>query len=62
MLGWLREFVRSHWPGDDDGSVWNAIPGRQYGGQHAEAGGLSRAEQEAAIEDVQEQAEELDAD
>ncbi|NHN40227.1 hypothetical protein G9C85_01070 [Halorubellus sp. JP-L1] len=59
MLGRLRAFVRSHWP-DDDGSVWNAIPGRQYGGRHAEAGGLSRSEQEDAIQDVQEQAEALD--
>ncbi|TQQ82946.1 hypothetical protein EGH24_05785 [Halonotius terrestris] len=45
--------------GDDasgDGSVWNAIPSRQYDGRHAESGGLSRGEQEAAIEEIQEDA------
>jgi hypothetical protein len=58
MLARLRAFVRSLF--DDDGSVWDAIPGRQYTGRYAEAGGVSRQEQEAAIEDVQAQAEELE--
>ena len=40
------------------GSVWNAIPSRQYDGRHAESGGLARGEQEAAIEEIQEQAAE----
>lgn len=61
MLQRLRAVVRSYWPGsDDDGDVWDAIPGSQYDGRHAESGGLTRGEQEAAIRDVAEQAEELD--
>lgn len=34
---------------DDDGSVWNAIPRSQYAGRFAEAGGLTRGEQEDAL-------------
>lgn len=57
---WLRAVVRSYWPsGDGDGDVWEAIPGSQYTGRHAESGGVARREQEAAIADVAEQADEL---
>lgn len=42
----------------DKGSIWNTIPRRQYNGRHAESGGLARDEQEAAIEEIQEQAAE----
>jgi hypothetical protein len=63
MLRRLRAVVRSYWPSsDDDGDVWDAIPGSQYDGRHAESGGISRGEQEAAIADVQEQAEAIDED
>ena len=43
----------------DDGSdsVWNAIPDRQYDGRHAESGGLTRGEQEQAITEIHEEAE-----
>lgn len=43
---------------DDDGpdSVWNAIPDWQYDGRHAESGGLSRGEQEQAIQEITEEA------
>lgn len=43
----------------DDGSdsVWNAIPGRQYDGRHAESGGLARGEQEQALQEIHEEAE-----
>lgn len=34
---------------DDEGSVWNAIPRSQYAGRFAEAGGLTRGEQEDAL-------------
>ncbi|WP_227130737.1 hypothetical protein [Halorubellus salinus] len=63
MLRRLTAFVRSYWPASDDGDdgdVWDAIPGSQYDGRHAESGGLTRGEQEAAIADVTEQAEALD--
>lgn len=49
--------------GSDDeggGSVWNAIPSRQYNGRHVESGGLARGEQEAAIEEIQENAADRD--
>ncbi|SDR27566.1 hypothetical protein SAMN04489842_2951 [Natronobacterium texcoconense] len=44
---------------DSDSSVWNAIPSRQYDGRHVESGGLARGEQERALADIQEQADEL---
>ncbi|ERH05982.1 MAG: hypothetical protein J07HN4v3_01591 [Halonotius sp. J07HN4] len=38
---------------DENGRlVWNAIPGRQYNGRHAESGGLARGEQEPAIKKI----------
>lgn len=61
MLSRLRDLAASLF-GRDDGTVWNAIPGRQYDGRHAESGGIARGEQEAAIDAVQEQAEALDED
>ncbi|MCU4740657.1 hypothetical protein OB955_08085 [Halobacteria archaeon AArc-m2/3/4] len=45
---------------DDTNSVWNAIPSWQYGGRHAESGGLTRDEQEQALAEIQEQAAELE--
>jgi len=36
--------------GEDDGGTWDAIPNWQYGGRFAEVGGLTRGEQEAALE------------
>ncbi|MXV62945.1 hypothetical protein GS429_12875 [Natronorubrum sp. JWXQ-INN-674] len=43
----------------DESNVWNAIPSRQYSGRHVESGGLSRGEQEQALQDIQRQADEL---
>lgn len=43
--------------GGEDGSVWAAIPSRQYEGRHAESGGIARAEQEQALEELQDQEE-----
>jgi|AntRauTorcE11898_2_1112593.scaffolds.fasta_scaffold07913_2 hypothetical protein len=65
MLASLLEFVRSRYvertdDGDDRAGFWDRIPGRQYTGRYAEAGGVTRKEQEDAIEDVQELAEELE--
>lgn len=45
---------------EDGGSVWNVIPSRQYEGRHAESGGLARGEQEAAIEEIQQDAADRD--
>jgi len=47
---------------DDEGggSVWNAIPSRQYDGRHAESGGLARGEQEQALEEIQQDAADRD--
>ncbi len=47
---------------DDDSDVWNAIPSWQYGGRHVESGGLARGEQERALQEIQEQADELSED
>ncbi|WP_424016728.1 hypothetical protein ACOZ4N_12630 [Halorientalis pallida] len=43
--------------GDDTGSVWDFIPGRQYSGRHAESGGIARGEQERALRDIERKAE-----
>ncbi len=42
--------------GDDGGgSAWDGIPEWQYNGRFAEAGGLTRSEQERAIEELREE-------
>ncbi|ELY90688.1 hypothetical protein C483_11526 [Natrialba hulunbeirensis JCM 10989] len=43
-------------------SVWDAIPAWQYEGRHVESGGLARSEQEKALQDIQQQAAELEAE
>ena len=40
--------------GGGDGGAWDAIPEWQYDGRFAEAGGLTRSEQEAAIDELRE--------
>jgi hypothetical protein len=42
---------------DGDASVWDAVPSWQYGGRHAESGGIARAEQERALRDLDERAD-----
>ncbi|MBZ6495327.1 hypothetical protein [Natrinema longum] len=44
---------------DEPSTVWNAIPSWQYEGRHVEAGGIARGEQERALQDIQQQAQEL---
>lgn len=44
----------------EEGTVWDLIPSRQYGGRHVESGGLSRDEQERALRDVAERADEME--
>ncbi|WP_254521599.1 hypothetical protein [Natrinema caseinilyticum] len=53
--------------GDADSSVWNSIPSEQYDGRHAESGGLTRGgltrgEQERALDDVRQRAADLSDD
>jgi hypothetical protein len=65
----LTALLRRLWPfgddpaeptvddGDDsEGTVWDAIPSWQYEGRFAEAGGITRGEQERALADVQSRA------
>ncbi|RQH00817.1 hypothetical protein [Natrarchaeobius oligotrophus] len=59
---WRRATRGSDSTNEDDSSVWNAIPNRQYQGRHVESGGLARSEQEAALADVQQRADELSDD
>ncbi len=54
---WLQASEES----DSDGQVWDAIPGWQYDGRHVESGGITRGEQEDAIESVQEKAASMEA-
>ncbi|MFW6321964.1 MAG: hypothetical protein ACOC0Z_08935 [Halohasta sp.] len=37
-------------------SIWNAIPSWQYDGRHVESGGLTRGEQEQALQEISEDA------
>lgn len=49
--------------GDDEpDSVWNAIPDWQYDGRHAESGGLARGEQEQALQEIHDEAEQRNED
>lgn len=57
LLRWVAD-RRSATNGDDgDGSIWNITPEWQYTGLHAESGGISRAEQEQSLAEIQEQAD-----
>lgn len=38
-------------------SIWNAIPNWQYDGRHAESGGLTRGEQEQALQKIHDDAQ-----
>ena len=42
---------------DGEASVWDAVPSWQYGGRHAESGGIAREEQERALRDLDERAD-----
>lgn len=42
---------------DDGSTVWDAIPDWQYTGRHVESGGLTRDDQEGALEAIEEEAE-----
>ena len=44
----------------DSESVWNAIPSWQYDGRHAESGGLTRGEQEQALQEIHDDAQHYD--
>ena len=41
-------------------AVWDAILSWQYGGRHVESGGLTRDEQEGALEEIRAQAAEIE--
>lgn len=60
LLGWLRSRGSSNGDDESDGTVWDAIPSWQYGGRHAESGGFSRDQQERALGEIRERADELD--
>ena len=44
--------------GGETESSWNAIPDWQYDGRHAESGGLTRGEQEQALQEIHDDATE----
>ena len=48
--------------GGETESSWNAIPNWQYNGRHAESGGLTRGDQEQALEEIHEDATERHTD
>lgn len=57
ISGLVVSRLRSADTDGDSNSVWDAIPSRQYDGRHAESGGLSRGEQEQALQEIQQDAE-----
>lgn len=46
---------------ESESSVWSAIPSWQYSGRHAESGGITRSEQEKALQDIKQQAERIES-
>lgn len=59
VIGWgLVTSTSSQSPGD--ASVWDAIPDWQYDGRHVESGGLTRDEQERALQDIERRAEQIE--
>ena len=46
----------------EDTDSWRPIPSWQYGGRFVELGGLTRDEQEEAVQEVQRKAEEMEAE
>jgi hypothetical protein len=56
VFGLVLDAVRS--TDEGSGSSWDLIPRWQYEGRHVEMGGATRSEQERAIEEIQEAAEE----
>ncbi|MFD1515303.1 hypothetical protein [Halomarina rubra] len=38
-------------------SIWDSVPREQYTGRFAEAGGITRQEQEQALDDIEQQAQ-----
>jgi hypothetical protein len=57
VAGGVMYRQRSDASESDGDSVWNAIPGWQYDGRHVESGGLTRGEQEQALQEIQQRAE-----
>lgn len=65
LLAWLRggedrRRVADRRSGDDDSTVWDAMPDWAYGGGgRLQGGDLARDEQERAVEEVAEEGERL---
>lgn len=60
VVSWAIRRQRARSNADGNGhaaTVWDAIPSWQYEGRHVESGGLTRDEQEQALQDVQDEAE-----
>jgi len=59
LLGRLRGAASGRGDGDaGEGDGWALVPEWQYEGRFAEAGGISRGEQERALREIDERAEE----
>jgi hypothetical protein len=61
VVSWLV-FSKLRSDDGESGSVWNAIPDWQYDGRHAESGGLARGEQEQALQEIHDEAEQRNED
>lgn len=60
LVAWIRGVFGGDSDTDEDeadGSVWDFIPTSQYTGVHAESGGIARAEQERALQEIDQKAE-----
>ena len=65
FTGAVFVFARLRADGDsrtETESSWNAIPDWQYDGRHAESGGLTRGEQEQALQEIHDDAEDRHTD
>lgn len=61
MLGRLLERLKNYFTEEDsEESVWDPVPGWQYLGRMVESGGITRLEQEEAVQEVEERAREIE--
>lgn len=60
VLVWAAVSTASGDESDGSDSVWDLIPNWQYTGRHVEAGGITRDDQEKALDAIQQEAAEID--
>lgn len=60
LVAWLVRIVRGTDTESQGSDFWSGVTDDQRIGVYAESGGITRAEQEQALEDIQEQADRIE--